>query len=195
MCIRDSSRAMEHVKSIIDGVYAHEQPKRFNDLGIDTFINTTGASFVDAHTVQIGDDQVTGDNIIITTGSAPRLLPTEGDQPVPFLNNENFWDIRELPEKIAFLGGGVISAELGQSLARFGSEVTIIDRNDRILGSVDPEIAGHLIGLFEEQGIEMITNANAQVCSTDADGKICICLLYTSPSPRDATLSRMPSSA
>lgn len=168
------SRAMEHVKSIIDGVYAHEQPKRFNDLGIDTFINTTGASFVDAHTVQIGDDQVTGDNIIITTGSAPRLLPTEGDQPVPFLNNENFWDIRELPEKIAFLGGGVISAELGQSLARFGSEVTIIDRNDRILGSVDPEIAGHLIGLFEEQGIEMITNANAQVCSTDADGKICI---------------------
>ena len=168
------SRAMEHVKSIIDGVYAHEQPEAFNNVGIDTYIHPSGAKFIDALTVQIGDDQITGDNFIISTGSGPRLLPTEGDQPVPFLNNENFWDIRELPEKIAFLGGGVISAELGQSLARFGSKVTIIDRNERILSSVDPEIAGYLVEQFDEQGIEMITSANATVCSTDADGKICI---------------------
>ena len=170
----DFARAMEHVKSIVDGVYAHEQPERFHKIGIDTYINTSGAKFVDANTVEIGDDVVTGDNFIITTGSGPRLLPTEGDQAVEFLNNENFWDIRELPETIAFLGGGVISAELGQSLARFGSKVTIIDRGDRILRSVDPEIAAYLIEQFEEQGIEMITDANATVCSTDADGKICI---------------------
>ena len=168
------SRAMEHVKSIVDGVYAHEQPERFHKMGIDTYIHDSGATFVDANTVQIGDDQVTGDNFIITTGSGPRMLPTEGDEPVPFLNNENFWDIRELPETIAFLGGGVISAELGQSLARFGSKVTIIDRGDRILRSVDPDIAGYLIDQFAEQGIEMITDADATVCSTDADGKICI---------------------
>ena len=170
----DFARAMEHVKSIVDGVYAHEQPERFHKVGIDTYIHDSGAKFLDANTVQIGDDVITGDNFIITTGSGPRLLPTEGDQPVEFLNNENFWDIRELPETIAFLGGGVISAELGQSLARFGSKVTIIDRGDRILRSVDPEIAGYLIEQFEEQGIEMITNADATVCSTDADGKICI---------------------
>ncbi len=168
------TRAMEHVKSIVDGVYSHEQPERFNNMGIDTFIHPSGAKFVDAHTVKIGDDQITADNFIICTGSAPRLLPTEGDQPVEFLNNENFWDIRELPDSIAFLGGGVISAEIGQSLARFGSKVTIIDRNDRILGSVDPDVAGYLIDVFTEQGIEMITSAEAQVCSTDADGKICL---------------------
>ena len=80
------SRAMEHVKSIIDGVYAHEQPERFHKLGIDTYIHPSGAKFLDANTVQIGDDVLTGDNVIITTGSGPRLLPTEGDQPVPFLN-------------------------------------------------------------------------------------------------------------
>ena len=168
------ARAMEHVKSIVDGVYSHEQPERFNKLGIDTYIHDSGATFIDANTVQIGDDTITGDNFIITTGSGPRLLPTEGDQPVEFLNNENFWDIRELPETIAFLGGGVISVELGQALARFGSKVTIIDRGDRILRSVDPDIADYLIERFEDQAIEMITNANATVCSTDDDGKICI---------------------
>ena len=170
----DFARGMEHVKSIIDGIYAHEQPERFHGLGIDTFIDESGAKFLDDHTVEIGDDTITGNSFIICTGSGPRLLPTEGDGPVPFLNNETFWDLREQPESIAFLGGGVISAELGQAMARFGTKVTIIDRNERILSAVDPDVAGYLIEQFAEQGIEMITKADAQVCSTDADGKICI---------------------
>ncbi len=170
----DFKRAMEHVKSIIDGVYAHEQPKRFNDLGIDTFIHESGASFKDANTVEIGDHTIIGKHFIIATGSGPRLLPTEGDNPVEFLNNENFWALREQPESIAFLGAGVISAELGQSLARFGTKVTMIDRNDRILAAVDPEIADHLVQHFDEMGINIMTKADAKVCSASRDGKICI---------------------
>ena len=167
-------RAMEHVKSIIDGVYAHEQPKRFNDLGIDTYIDSTGASFVDDHTVKIGDQTVKGENFIIATGSGPRLLPTDPASPVKMLNNENFWSLREQPESIAFLGGGVISAELGQSLARFGTKVKIIDRNDRILGAIEPDVSQYLINVFDDMGIEMITGANASVCSKNSDGKVCI---------------------
>jgi len=93
---------------------------------------------------------------------------------VHLLNNENFWELREQPESIAFLGGGVISAELGQALARFGTKVTIIDRNDRILGNIDPQIAEYLISELEEMGIEMITQADAQLCSKEAGGGICI---------------------
>ena len=167
-------RAMEHVKSIIDGIYAHEQPKRFNDLGIDTYINESGASFVDDHTVEIGGQQVSGEHIIIATGSGPRLLPTDPDNPVKMLNNENFWVLREQPESIAFLGGGVISAELGQSMARFGTKVKIIDRNSRILGAIDPDVGDYLINVFSDMGIEMITGANAMVCSKDSDRKVCI---------------------
>jgi len=168
------AQAMEHVKSIVDGIYAHEQPKRFNDLGIDTYVHKSGAKFLDAHTVEIGGEQLQGDNIIIATGSGPRLLPVDVDNPVDLLNNENFWDLRVQPKSIAFLGGGVISAELGQALARFGTKVTIIDRNDRILANVDPEVAGYLTQTFEEMGIEIITQADAQICSKDSDGKICI---------------------
>ena len=183
----DFARAMEHVQSIIDGIYAHEQPERFHGMGIDTYIHDSGGQFVDANTLAIGDDTVSADNIIISTGSGPRLLPTEGDQPVPFLNNENFWALRELPKSIAFLGGGVIAAELGQSLARFGSHVTIIDRGERILRSVDPDVAGYLIDQFKGQGIDMITMADATVCSTDADGKICIDI---DEGPADAKVPR-----
>ncbi len=170
----DFAAAMEHVKSIIDGIYAHEQPKRFNDLGIDTYIDHSGGKFIDAHTVEIGGEQIHGDNIIITTGSGPRLLPVDADNPVDLLNNENFWGMRVQPDTIAFLGGGVISAELGQALARFGTKVTIIDRNDRILANVDPDVAGYLTQTFEDMGIEIITQADAKICSKDANGKICI---------------------
>ena len=170
----DFSLAMEHVQSIVDGIYAHEQPQRFNDLGIDTYIHSSGAKFLDEHTVAIGPDTIRGDSIIIATGSGPRLLPTKDDQPVPFLNNENFWALRAQPESIAFLGGGVISAELGQSLARFGTKVSIIDRNSRILSVVDPEVAEYLIDSFTDMGIELITDADAKVCSTDSNGKVCL---------------------
>ena len=170
----DFSAAMEHVKSIVDGIYAHEQPKRFNDLGIDMYVHPSGGRFVDAHTIEIGGEQLRGDNIIIATGSGPRLLPVDKDNPVDLLNNENFWELRVQPERIAFLGGGVISAELGQALARFGTKVTIIDRNDRILANVDPDVAGYLSQTFEDMGIEIITQADAQICSKDSDGKICI---------------------
>ncbi len=183
----DFSEAMQHVKSIVDGIYAHEQPKRFNDLGIDTFINATGARFLDAHTVEIGGQKISGDNIIIATGSGPRLLPTEGDNPVELLNNENFWELRSQPESIAFLGGGVISAELGQALARFGTKVTIIDRNDRILANVDPDVAGYLIKIFEDMGIEMILQADAKICSKDRDGKICLNIEH---GPKDSKTSQ-----
>ncbi len=170
----DFSVAMEHVQSIVDGIYAHEQPERFNNLGIDTYIHPSGASFIDAHTIAIGNNTVRGDAIIIATGSGPRLLPTKDDQPVPFLNNENFWTLREQPESIAFLGGGVISAELGQALARFGSKVTIIDRNDRILSAVDPEVTDYLTNIFTQMGIELVTDANANICSIDSNGKVCL---------------------
>ena len=170
----DFASAMEHVASIVDGVYAHEQPEAFEKIGIDIYIHPSGAQFIDQHTLQIGDDLLSANHFIICTGSSPRLLPTTGEEPVEFLNNENFWELRKQPKSIAFLGGGVISVELGQSLARFGSEVTIIDRNPRILKVVDDDIAAYAINELKENGIKMVLNANVEVCSAKENGQICL---------------------
>lgn len=168
----DFAAVMEHVNSIVMGIYAHETPDIFISAGIDTIVHPSGAQFIDPHTVQIGDEQLRAEHFIISTGSKPRLLPTEGN--VPFLNNENFWALREQPTSIAFVGGGVISAELGQALARFGSDVTIIDRNERILGVVDDDVAAYAIAQLEADGIEMITGADVNVCSLLDDGRPCL---------------------
>lgn len=169
----DFATAMQHVQRIVEGVYAHEQPQRFNDLGIDTYLDSSGGRFIDPHCVEIGGDRIHGDNIIIATGSGPRRLPATADQSITLLDNENFWALRELPQSIGFLGGGVISAELGQVMARFGARVTIIDRNDRLLSNVDPDVTAYLVQTFESMGIQMLTDADTQI-SAAPDGKICL---------------------
>jgi len=159
------SSVMEHVDNVVQGVYQSEQPSHFQDLGIDVYVDPTGAFFSNAHEIRIGRDIISADHVIIATGSSPRMAPHEGGELLHYLTNENFWAIRELPKSIVFLGGGVISAEIGQSLARFGSEITIVDRNPRILRVVDEEVGSLLSDILQREGIQLLTNTNIINCS------------------------------
>jgi pyruvate/2-oxoglutarate dehydrogenase complex dihydrolipoamide dehydrogenase (E3) component len=96
---------------------------------------------------------------VICTGSGPGIPGIEGIDQVSILQNENFWDLRTHPGKIVFIGGGVISIELGQSLARLGCEVCIMERNDRILKVTDEEIGNYLCEQIEKEGVHLITDA------------------------------------
>jgi pyruvate/2-oxoglutarate dehydrogenase complex dihydrolipoamide dehydrogenase (E3) component len=96
---------------------------------------------------------------VICTGSSPAKINIPGSQNVNFLQNENFWSIRELPASVTFIGGGVISAEMGQALTRFGSIVTIIDHGDEILKVVDNEARDIIKEVFKNEGITIITSA------------------------------------
>ncbi|PIV26544.1 MAG: pyridine nucleotide-disulfide oxidoreductase [Anaerolineae bacterium CG03_land_8_20_14_0_80_58_20] len=168
----DFSKVMERVDQIVQGVYANEQPAHFEGLGIDVYIDSAGASFLNKNEIQIGGETIWADYTVISTGSSPRMAPHEGSETLDFLTNENFWDLRELPRSIVFLGGGVISVELGQSLARFGSSVTIIDRNPRILKAADEAVSVLAIETLQKEGIQILTNAEVAMCRQVEDGKI-----------------------
>lgn len=165
---------MERVDDIVQGVYLHEQPDVFRDAGIDVFIHSSGAKFLNKNEIQIGDEVIQSDYTVISTGSSPRILPGMRDQQIPFLHNENFWEIRELPQSIVFLGGGVISVELGQSLARFGSQVTIVDRNSRILKVVDEEACQLATTFLQQDGVQIITDSTITGCRRQDNGQILI---------------------
>jgi len=168
----DFSKVMERVDQIVQGVYANEQPAHFEGLGIDVYIDPAGASFLNKNEIQIGGETIWADYTVISTGSSPRMAPHEGSETLDFLTNENFWDLRELPRSIVFLGGGVISVELGQSLARFGSSVTIIDRNPRILKAADEAVSVLATETLQKEGIQILTNAEVAMCRQVESGKI-----------------------
>ena len=88
------------------------------------------------------------------------MLDIEGIEKANILHNENFWKLRTHPQKVVFIGGGVISTEIGQSLARLGCEVCIMDRNDRILKVTDAEIGNYLSQQIQKEGVQLLTNAS-----------------------------------
>jgi len=153
----DFSKVMAHVNEVIDGIYEHEKPEVFEKQGIDVIINPEGAKFLDAEHIKMGEEEIMARHAIICTGSSPRKLVVPGSEQIKFLNNENFWSMKELPKSILFVGGGVISAELGQALAVFGSEVTILEQRSRILGILDDDIAEVIIDQFSNDDIKMAT--------------------------------------
>lgn len=160
----DFGQVMEHVNQVVQGVYANEQPAYFEGLGIDVYLDHSGAAFLNKNKIQIGEDVIWADYTVIATGSSPRKAPHDGGDMPDVLTNENFWDLRELPSSIVFLGGGVISAELGQSLARFGSAVTIIDRNPRILKTADEAVSALATEILQQEGVQILTNAEVVMC-------------------------------
>jgi pyruvate/2-oxoglutarate dehydrogenase complex dihydrolipoamide dehydrogenase (E3) component len=168
----DFGQVMEHVNQVVQGIYANEQPAHFEGLGIDVYIDPAGASFLNNNEIQIGGEIIWADYTVISTGSSPRMAPHEGSEILDVLTNENFWDLRDLPRSIVFLGGGVISAELGQSLARFGSAVTIIDRNPRILKAADEAVSALAAEILQQEGVQILTNAEVIMCRQIASGKI-----------------------
>lgn len=172
----DFKKVMDHVNQVIEGIYNTEKPAHFEEMGIDVYINPAGAKFINKNEIKIGNETIWAEFTVIATGSSPRMAPHEGSETLDILTNENFWELSKLPQSIVFLGGGVISAEIGQSLARFGSSVTIIDRNPRILKAVDADVGELASEILKEEGIKIRTNAEVVLCQQADDGQIKIVL-------------------
>jgi pyruvate/2-oxoglutarate dehydrogenase complex dihydrolipoamide dehydrogenase (E3) component len=160
----DFARVMEHVDSVVQIVYRNEQPEHFRDLGIDVYLHPSGAQFTSSNEIHIGSDTVRADYSVIATGSSPRMISHEGSESLQALTNENFWELRKQPRSIAFLGGGVISVELGQSLARFGTHVTIVERNSRILHRIDEEVGELAADSLRREGVQILTDSEVVSC-------------------------------
>lgn len=168
----DFSKVMEHVDSVVQHIYKDENPEVFQKMGIDVYVNQSGAQFLNNKEIKIGNEIIIAKHTIICTGSSPKRMETKDGTDIKFLDNENFWEIRKQPKSILFIGGGIISAEIGQSLKRFGSKVTIIDHNEGILKVVDKDITNVLIKKFNEEGIKMIPNAEVESFEKKGDSII-----------------------
>ncbi len=156
----DFAKVMEHIDHIVQGVYSNETPEIFEKQGIDVYVHKGGARFLDPNTVQIGEDVLKFRYAVICTGSSPKKVSVPGSSSVDFLHNENVWSIRALPESVVFIGGGVISAEMGQAFARFGSKVIILDHNESILKVVDVDALEIIKSTFEKEGINIVVSAS-----------------------------------
>lgn len=120
------------------------------------------ASFIGERTVTGGDVTIQAPIIVINTGTSSFIPKIPGLANTPYLTNRNFFDLQTLPPRLLVIGGGYISLELGQGLARLGSETHIIVRGDRILDREEPDVSATLAEALTRDGIQLHFKANTE---------------------------------
>lgn len=103
-----------------------------------------------------------GANVIVNTGTRPAMQSIPGLHEAQPLTHIEALELDVVPRHLLVIGGGYIGAELSQAMRRFGSTVTIFERNARLLHQEDDDVTDALCRLFEDEGIDVVLNAEIQ---------------------------------
>lgn len=108
------------------------------------------ASFVDAHTLQIGDQTVTAAQIMIATGGTPRTTSEPGAQEYGLVSDDVFY-LNARPQHVVVAGGGYIAVEFASIFKGLGSDVCLIYRGPQVLNGFDTDVRETLCAEFEKK--------------------------------------------
>ena len=120
-----------------------------------------------------GDElRLTAENIFIDTGARPANPPIEGLDNVPTLNSTTIMELDEVPEHLLILGGGYVGLEFAQMFRRFGSEVTVVQRDRQLLTREDADVAEAVAEILRQDGVEVLLESESQHAAQAGDGRI-----------------------
>ncbi len=117
------------------------------------------ARFEAPHTVRVGDDLLEAEQIFINVGGRASVPAMPGIETVSYLNNSTMMEVDFLPDHLIVIGGSYIGLEFGQMYRRFGSRVTVIDRNPRLVKREDEDVSDAIKEILENEGIAIHLNA------------------------------------
>ncbi len=164
----DFPQVMERMRRLRAGISVHDSAERFRSLGVDVFFGP--ARFVDSGAaIDVAGLKLQFKKAAICTGARAALPPIPGLTESGVLTNETLFNLTDLPQRLAVIGGGPIGCEMAQCFARLGSRVTIYQQSDRLLSNDDPEAAAILKTAFQRDGIVIL--ANTRVESVQRTGK------------------------
>ncbi|MDH6370686.1 pyruvate/2-oxoglutarate dehydrogenase complex dihydrolipoamide dehydrogenase (E3) component [Paenibacillus sp. PastF-3] len=135
------------------------------------------ASFLSEHELQVKDAGetkiLTADKIFINTG-AETIIPTiDGIQDSKFVyTSTSIMDLRELPTKLAIIGGGYIGLEFASIYSQFGSQVTVLEGSSKFIPKEDRDVADAVLQTFTKKNIEVKLNAKIIGLKDVNDGAI-----------------------
>jgi pyruvate/2-oxoglutarate dehydrogenase complex dihydrolipoamide dehydrogenase (E3) component len=105
--------------------------------------------------VEVDDQELPYDRLVLATGSRPAIPPIDGLDSIEYWTNREATRTHKIPQSLAVMGGGPVGAELAQFFSRMGSQVTVVERGERLLGRVHPDAGELLAELFGEEGIDV----------------------------------------
>lgn len=107
--------------------------------------------------VTVNDRVLRADTIVINTGARPATPPIDGVDAVDTLDSTSALELSEVPEHLVVIGGGYVGCEYAQMYARFGADVTVFQRPDRLLPDEELDVSDTIEDAFESEGIDVHT--------------------------------------
>ena len=128
------------------------------------------ASFVDKKTIKVassdGEKNYTATNFIIATGSSSIAIDAIPVDEKQIVTSTGALALESVPKSLLVIGGGYIGLEMGSVWSRLGSKVTVVEALDRIVPTMDEEIAKEFMKSLKKQGLEF--KLSHKVISTKA---------------------------
>ncbi len=119
--------------------------------GVELYFGTP--RLVSANEVVVDGIHICGEDIVIATGSSPIRPASIGLDTVPYVTNQQIFDLEKIPASFGVIGGGPIGIEMAQAYARLGSAVTVFQSATQILPHDDKELADALAEILRQEGI------------------------------------------
>jgi pyruvate/2-oxoglutarate dehydrogenase complex dihydrolipoamide dehydrogenase (E3) component len=164
------ARVRDRKRSIVESFRAASQRRIESTDGVDLVFGE--ARFVAPRTVRVGGRTLQADLVFINTGGRPAPPQAPGFDRVGPLDSTSIMELDEVPDHLIVLGGGYIGLEFAQMFRRFGSRVTVIQRGAQLLPLEDQDIAEAVLQILREDGIDVLTQAEARCAERLDDGSV-----------------------
>ena len=140
-----------------------------DDSGMEPWLTQRGVTIVRApgrvdgeRRVRAGDDTLVARKaVVVATGSSPLIPPIDGLREAEPWTNRDSTTAKEVPGRLAILGGGVVGVEMAQAYASFGAQVTLIERSDRLITREEPFASDDVEQSLREQGADIRLGVSA----------------------------------
>jgi pyruvate/2-oxoglutarate dehydrogenase complex dihydrolipoamide dehydrogenase (E3) component len=160
---------MQRMRRLRASISPHDSAQRFTDLGVDVYFGQ--ASFVAPDLVEVAGQKLRFKKALIATGTRAAELTIPGSGSARLLTNETLFSLQTLPPRLLVIGGGPVGCEMAQSFARFGSQVTLLERNPRILPREDPAASGVVQSAMVRDGVRFLFQVSIRRVEVGPEGK------------------------
>ncbi|WP_297991902.1 mercury(II) reductase [Anoxybacillus sp.] len=129
------------------------------------------AVFLDETTVEVNEKKLSANRFLIATGASPAVPNIPGLADVDYVTSTTLLERKEVPKRLAVIGSGYIGIELGQLFHHLGSEVTLMQRSQRLLKTYEPEVSEAMTKALTTQGIRLLTGVSFERVEQDGNVK------------------------
>lgn len=164
----DGPAVLAAVRQAISTIAPVDSPEAVQASGAATASGSV--RFTGPTSAEIDGVPVTFRQALVCTGSAPALPEVDGLADVDPLTTDSVWDLPDLPDRLAVVGGGTSGCELAQAFARLGVAVTLVEAGDRLLPGEDPKASAVVTATLRRDGVDVRTGSTPVRITGDAAG-------------------------